>query len=566
MTSTAPVPPQAREASPELPFPSAVVEEMLRSLGKAVRAHQLYLPNNPMYVRAIETLAASFGPIWVHTEEIALQVTESDLKWEGAVVLSEPERGSDSLPWTLYKDGIRELRILQGFEKDEIKGLLEVFQRIRHASPDEDDLLTMLWEKDFVHLRYRYVDLATEATAPVDGLATEARPEHVPPPAEMEQMDTPRAGVVNLEDFDATLYFLDEKEIEYLRTEVRKEYERDMRRDTLGTLLDIFETQPDEKVRSEITGVLAHLILHLLSAQQFRSVAYLLRESAVTLQRARDLLPQHRTAFAQLPEQLSSPDSLAQLLQALDLTDDLPPQEDLVELFEQLRPAALATVFAWMGRFQNPRLRTLLEAAATRLATTNTGELVKLIGVPDPNVAIEAIRRAGALRTAAAVAPLAKVLGEPSAALRLAAVQALSEIGSAGAMQLLERAIDDADRDVRVATARALAARTHRPGLPKVEAAIKGKTLRDADLTEKIAFFEAYGTLCGDAGVALLDGILNAKSLLGRRDDAEFRACAATALGRVGTTRAQDSLRRASGEKDVVVRNAVSKALRGGGT
>jgi hypothetical protein len=62
----------------------------------------------------------------------------------------------------------------------------------------------------------------------------------------------------------------------------------------------------------------------------------------------------------------------------------------------------------------------------------------------------------------------------------------------------------------------------------------------------------------------MLDGILNSKGFMGRKDDSEFRACAAMALGKINTTKASDSLSRATGEKDVVVRNAVSKAIRGG--
>jgi HEAT repeat protein len=97
-----------------------------------------------------------------------------------------------------------------------------------------------------------------------------------------------------------------------------------------------------------------------------------------------------------------------------------------------------------------------------------------------------------------------------------------------------------------------------------VEGVIKARGIREADLTEKMAFFELYGSLCGDAGVEYLDGILNGKGFLGRREDAELRACAAMALGRVGTAKASEILRKAAQEKDVVVRNAVTKALRGG--
>ena len=73
-------------------------------------------------------------------------------------------------------------------------------------------------------------------------------------------------------------------------------------------------------------------------------------------------------------------------------------------------------------------------------------------------------------------------------------------------------------------------------------------------------------SLCGDAGIALLDGMLNGKSMFGRREDAELRACAAVALGRIGSAEARASLQRAATEKDVVVRNAVGRALRGATT
>jgi hypothetical protein len=44
----------------------------------------------------------------------------------------------------------------------------------------------------------------------------------------------------------------------------------------------------------------------------------------------------------------------------------------------------------------------------------------------------------------------------------------------------------------------------------------------------------------------------------------ETRACAAMALGRIGSAAAQESLRKAGAAKDPLVRNAVSRALRGG--
>jgi hypothetical protein len=556
----------------ETPFPTAPIEEMLKILVKGVRAHQLYMHNNPTYLRALETLRAVFGPVWEQTDDFTLVVTESDFVWEGAVVLREASKTSDSLPWVFYKDGVRELRFQKGFEQEDLITFLDVVQRARRNSPDEDDLLVMLWEHDLLYLRYKYVELAEDGMLGAGELTPQFEAHSIEPPRADdptrpdETLLESRPGLVNLENFDTTLYFLDDSEVAYLRDLVEKEYASDLRQNVLAILMDIFEVQADGLVREEIVGIFDTLMLHFLSAGELRAVAYLLQESQVAAGRAKSLAPEQRDRLAQVPDRLSQNDALSQLLESLDQARTLPPQEDLSALFNQLRPRALETVFSWLPRIQEPAVRTLLQSAATRLTVANTAELVRLIGSQDLAVAMEAIRRAGALRSTAAVTPLVRRLTDPDAGVRLAVVLALAEIGSAGALQGLERAIDDGDRDVRVGAARALAARAYRPALPRVEAVVKGKAVRDADLTEKMAMFEAYGSMCGDAGVSLLDGILNARGFLGRREDGEARACAAMALGRVGTDRAIASLQRATNEKAVVVRNAVNKALRGGGT
>jgi HEAT repeat protein len=163
------------------------------------------------------------------------------------------------------------------------------------------------------------------------------------------------------------------------------------------------------------------------------------------------------------------------------------------------------------------------------------------------------------------VGALGKILNEPFRELRVAAVSALVEIGTAGAMQALERAIDDVERDVRIAAIKALTVRAHKPALPRITQTVKSKEIRDADRTERVAMFELFGVLCGDGGVPYLDEVLNGKSgMFARKEEPELRACAAVALGKVNTQRARDALQKAAGEKDVVVRNAVSRALRGG--
>ena len=545
-------------------FPILYVTDLLKAFVKAVRATQMYLPNNPMHTRALDAVKDAFGVVWQHTDQLVLQVVETHLDWEGRIVLDEGERTSDNIAWLLYKDGIRELTMLQGFEQEELAALFDLLQRVRKATDADDDLLTLMWEREFVTLQYRYVDLAQDFGPGVESMERAEQKEKILSPAQAEAgLESTQSSIAKLDDFDSTLYFLDDREVEYLQQEIKREFSTDLRPAVIASLLDTFENQKDPTVREEICGLLDYFLLILLSTAQYRNAAYLLREAGVTANRAVEVLEPQKQRLTQLNELMSDPKPLGQLLQALEDSPLRAPQHELDELFGILQPRALETILSWIGRSTNQQLKMLLEVAAGRLAASNSAELIRLIGSDDEAVVLEAIRRAAALKSPAAVPALGKMLTVGEADMRLAAVTALNDIGSAGAMQMLERALTDEDREVRVVAARAIGARRAKAALPRIEAAIKGKDLRESNLTEKMAFFETYGLLSGDTGVALLDGILNAKGFMGKKDDSEFRACAAMALGKINSQKASDSLNRATGEKDVIVRNAVSKAIRG---
>ncbi len=566
MTSPTIAPPElSLDELPEPPCAPQLVEELLRNFARAIKTHQLYLPNNPIYSRAIDNLRAAFAPIWPHTPEIVLSITEADFKWFGRVVMHEPSR-SESVPWQFFKDGVRELTLTQGIEDDELPALLTILQRVKNAAPEEDDLLTLLWEQEFTRLKYRFVDINLDSHASFDGSSEPPKERSIPiiDDIRAEEAAEPerKSGIVRLEDLDATLYFLDEKEIDYLRAAVAAEQTVDMPRNVLAILLDIFEVQESEKVREEICGIFESYMLNLLAAGAYGSVAYLLAETEQLVKRSVGLTSAHRSRLFALPTSLSDPSVLSQLLEALDQSEAIPEQAELDALFEQLRGGVLGTVLGWLKQAQKPELRTALERVAARMASSNSSEMMKLIGSPDPSVAIEAMRRAGELKTAAAVAPLAKVLQQPNVLLRQTAAQTLAEIGSTGSMRLLETALNDDDRDVRIVAVKAMGVRGHRAALPRVEAVVRGKSVKGADLTEKMAYFEAYSVLARDAGIPPLERLLNRRSFWGRRASPELRACAARALGIIGTPDALESLRRATRDRDPMVRSAINRAMR----
>ncbi len=535
----------------------------MQVLVKGLRATQLYLPNNPVYQRAVENIKGSFRQIWQATDDLHLDVGETDFKWEDAVVYSQDQR-SESIAWTLFKDGVRSVTLRPGVEDAEIVRFLAVLHRAKNLAADApDDLLTLLWSEDFQFIAYTFRELTTENAAPIEAGETipSAQPVDVRHVVE-EEAPPRREGLVRIEDFDTTLYFLEEREVEYLRKEAEREYGQDLRRNVLAMLFDLLELQTYGTVRAELIGIVENFIPYLLGAGDFRSVAYILREIRVVLERARELIPEHRQTLAALPSRLSQADALAQLLQSLDEAAVHPSEEELSETFRELRPEALPTLMAWIPRLTNERVRDLIGTAATRLAQEHPGEVLKALASPDPAAQLEMVRLAGRLKLPGAPEGMGPLLQSEDRALKLAVVDALTQIASPSALRLLEGAVDDSDRDVRIGAVKFLASRGHRNAFARVEGAVTGAKLKDTDLTEKMAFYEAYGTLAGPKGIPVLEKILLVKGLLARKEDPETRACAAMALGKIRTPEARAVLEKVAQDKEALVRNAVSRALR----
>jgi hypothetical protein len=556
----------AAEAGSEID--STVVESFLQFLLKGLRAAQLYLPNNPVYQTAMHNVRKGFEPLWQEMDELRLAVVEHELKWEGKVVLSQPR--NESLAWILFKDGVRSLTLARGAEEDEVIRLLQVINKARNLPAEaDDDLLTLLWGQDFQFIRYLFVELAAEDAQPL-AAEEEKEPEELettPREAAAEPEPEQPSGVVRLEDFDSTLYFLDDKDIQYLKGEIDREYQQDLRGNILAILCDIFELQPFPTVRAEIVSIIENFLPYLLAVGDFRAVAYVLREIRLLLDRAREVLPDHRRALEEFRTRLSQPETLSQLLQSLDEAVVHPTEEDLGELFRELRGEALETVLDWMPRLKNEQIRNILSAAVQRTAVAYPDQPAAALGNENPAVVLETARLAGRLK----LPPLVPALGgllirEVGPELKVAAIEALAAIATPGAMQQLERAVQDANRDVRIAAVRVLGARGHRAALPRVEAVVLGRELKGGDLTEKMVFFEAYGLLSGPEAIKHLKPMLAQGGFMRKRLEPALRACAAMALGKIRDPEARATLEGAAAtEKDPLVRNAITKALREAG-
>ena len=555
-------------------LPIGEVKELFVSLGKALRAQQLYDANNPVYQRFVAQLGQGLSDLWGKMDRLQVQVEEDRFTWMGEEVYKRATR-SDSLAFLLFKDGVREFTLLEGLEKHELPALLQVLNRARDLRPEGDDLLTILWESDLRYFTYGYVDVLAEGVdLPGRGegfqggfqeiVEEEVGGADAKREAEGGEEDEGAApGQVSAEDFNPTLYSLDPSERARIEEEIEEELQRDLRSDVLAALFDRVEEPRFPERQAEILDIFGTLLPNFLSRGALSAAGAILEEITRLLAAESALKPQTREAAEGVLIDVSRAETLKELVQALQDGTISPRPDELASFLRYLQPGALEPLIRASEEGGDRRIKTIIQDAVKVIAQRYRAAVIDCINSSDPVVAAGACALAGRIQLSEAGPAIAGLLTHESPQVRMAAVEAAVNLKASTAVGALQEALNDPDREVRIAAARGLGTLRYRPSAPFFRQIIESRAIRSADISEQIAVFEGFGLLQDPEGVPILDGLLNGRGFLGRKESGEIRACAALGLGKMRTPEAMEALRKARDESDPVVRTAVNRALRG---
>lgn len=564
-------PPDAGLDWDESSEPVEEVRSLFVTLGKAFRAFQLYDENNPVRQRFVETLRVEFVKLWEELDKLVVTMDEDRIYLSGTEVYFSESR-NDSLAFLFFKDGVREVTFLPGVEAHELDAFLGVLQKARKLVPEGDDLLTVLWEEELLYFRYQYVDLLAEGLDLPEGGPGNSGPElQAALAAEDEEIEAAEAGeeaapdqpqTVSQDDFNPTLYVLDPREMETLRAELQKELKRDIRSDVLAALFDRIEDPSRRDRQSEILAILHTLLPNFLSRGGLVAATNVLMELR-RLGSTEGMFDEVRAREAHaILEEISSADAVEELIQALYHGTVRASPAQLATFLGFLLGDALAPLLRESETVQHRELQAVLRKAVQGIANQHRTALIALLEDSDPILVAAAARLAGEMQVSEAASSLIGLLSHADAAVRLAAVEAAIALKASMVAAALETTLQDPEREVRVAAARALGELKYGPAAGTLAKVIGSKRIRQADITEKVAVFEAYGVTGGAEAVDILDGLLNKKGLLGKRESTEMRAAAALGLGRIADPAARTALEKATQDEDPVVRSNVNRALR----
>ncbi|MFH1468828.1 MAG: HEAT repeat domain-containing protein [Pseudomonadota bacterium] len=534
------------------------VQTFVQALDKALRAQRLYGGRSSAFVvKLLEHLEREVSDLLTRGP-VALGVRSLGFTLQGKPLMGEDAQ-EPQIPWAfrLFCDGIREITFQQNLRWEELLDFLDILATNPRTA--EDDLVTMLWERDFDGIHYYAADtFAAGLEVDENGELVLARTKRV--------ADDTGAGVESVALAPDDIRLLSgEGHLNWLglsrapsRSGGAHAWQAARLKSSLQDVQDLprflrlgLRIAADEPDDTSLALLADQLSAHIARRDQEGVVSFMkaLAEIApgagaagarvVAVVLAEERLPALAEALAEAGEELTS--TPARLLRT-------GAQEPLSRLLFLL-PAC---------PFQQA-----LEAALMSAGADLTPLYAERLGAKDPELVSASIQALGRIGSVPAVQALIGVLGHPSSQRRRAALEALAEAYHPVAKAAILRCLDDPLAANRMLALRILRAVNDPVAARAVVAAMRQPSFEKRDMDEVSAWYRSLAGTPQAVSLAFLGEQLARRNLLRNRTVMAHQVLAARALGEIPGPEARGILEQALGRGGLPaqVKHAVSTAL-----
>jgi hypothetical protein len=567
------VTPEARGTEEEL----GLARDLTASFVKTVKAFRFYPPDNPTLKGFSDQMVRKLQFFLGRYHAFALQVGEYSLAYKGRI-LSEDRDTKTSLAFLLCSDGVRELRFRRGLEDGEAHGLIDVIRRSDHVSKFEDDIVTLLWERDFPHIDYKTTeDFLDEAPVEIPETIGQfrkgltfmplAHQVEVGLPGESEEeggFANPflfSDGVATAQAPNRSLFALTAEETERLRKEVEGERDPSTVFGTVDILFDIMAVETDPEISRDAVTHLGRILDGHLTLGAFNGAARLLKRVQGALE-ARDLREGQEEILRRFLDEAGSETRIARIGKILEKETNLSLEAAGGYLALLQRNALRPLIGHLLSETTNSKVRRMLCDAVAGIGRDAVDVITPFLDDPRWYVVRNIVYILGRIGKEQALPFLQRTFSDEDVRVRREVVQALGLIGTPRTAGLLTRALTDGDARIRSTAALNLGKVGKGVGVASLLGVVQGKEFGRRDAAEIQAFFEAIGRTGSAEAVPVLSRLLERKGWFLRGKLGDLRRGAARALAMIPGLEAETAFRSGKESKDDGVREACHEALR----
>ncbi len=444
----------------QVPLASQLVNVLVR----AAKAARVFTPGHQLHQEFQQRLRDLFDQYLSRYHSLELFITETSISMHGMVLYTCDDVRA-GIPFLFYRDGVRALRFSNGITEAEIHGLLQAVRQREVINNHEDDLVTLLWECDFLHLEFE----ATDAYLAETGALVQVTPE------EFRRNRTPEAPAHQVADSmsdealdpagwddllppllaDKELYRLSAEDRAALQREVKEATSTAVMPNTINVLFDMLPLLEDRDTYRAVTDLLTRLLKEMFILCDYARVCdVLLRVGAMLC-----TLPPEDWQVTCLRDIIDSVeeaqwhDLICYLLQ--QPAQEMPAKR--MAAFELLQPKpVLAVLIRIYDSSEQERTRAVLIEALAVVGQIDLDALLDALSVAPHQHMGEIVVLLSQVGDKRAVPYLSRALEHRDAQVRKAVVTTLGKIGGFAGLRYLMRAVEDKDEGVRLQAITAL--------------------------------------------------------------------------------------------------------------
>ena len=543
------------------------VKDLLHTLVKAQRDYKTYPRNNPILLKRRDELVGKFGAVLSERPEVALKVDPDSLFFEDQPVFNNPDR-RESMAFSLYRNGIREIRFASGITPHEIDGLIESLNLEFAEQESDDDLITVLWTRDLPHLRYDAVD---DVDPRLDWVRDPAGVLHdyIVKQREMPG-DEKFRNVLQLhggqpaQDLrgDVGAVMLSPEEMNTVRTLLTEDASRDLALQVIEILMEVLRSGPEASQARNLLRILERVVDLSIEQRNFNRAATTLR-ALTDLERD---LPQLATTLRGTIAVFTDMKSIKRLIEVvIRPVDEWNPPIDELDLFRYLTlltKVAAVPLAEGLAVVEDRKIRKVLCEALAELVKNDVNLLASLSRDQRWFVARNIAYVLGLTKNPEALKILRSLGGHAHEKVRSEALRAGAMLGQ-GAKDMVHRALGDPDRSVRMLALDLIGPFADESTPPMLLGALQDEaTFEKKDGAEKKALALACARVAKEFALAPLSVVLTKRRLVGPGAKDEARIAAAAGIAAIGTPNAVEYLKACAASGDEGLAQISAQTLR----
>lgn len=532
--------------------------DVLQSLLKAKKAFRMYPQNNPVYIKTLDDTYSRFKEFFTYKESLSFKIKQNSILYDSEQIYFNPEK-EDNFALFFFKDGLRELTFKNGLEREELEEFLKIIASDFDREVIDDDVVTLMWEKDFKNIQYVVdeaflVDIEEEDYSIIAEKKVKEKATHID-----DLMKAYMDGFKEEEVRSVSIVPLTEKDLQFLV----KELERDSSDKTEKLATILFELIYQAENKNEIEDIFVFLkdvISFSMKHGDFLTTLNILKKVKEIMNDP--LVGEDGKKYLNMIFQYMGTEeilsSLAEILEG-GIEIELRTFEEFVGFLDR---NAISPLIKLLGELKTIRARKSIIEALIILGKKDITAVSK--GLEDNRwfVVRNIIYVLRKIADKGAIEYLLKNVRHSDIRVRKEVIKALGELGGHSVIQTLREALDDADMHVRISAAKALGNVGSEVAKKIMIEEVSSKKFKEKDFEEKREFFEVLSRWKDSEVFDFLIRVLKKKTFLGRVKNYENRACAAFGLGLLGNKDALPILHKYKDSKNKLLKEFSNVAIR----